>query len=302
MIQGSKMAATALLAAAGFLTVPALAQDAPPVNNGAVSLSGGVDITSQYWFRGIAQENQGIILQPYAEIGFDLYSDDDISVSLFTGVWNSFHASGGFSGGGSVSGGNGWYESDIYAGVGFASGNFEGAITYIDYYGPSGGGSFATEIALSIGYDDSGLWAENGMEGFTLAPSAVLAFELSGAADGAKEGIYLELGIEPNLDNLVDSADLPVSVSFPVTLGLSLDDYYENPTNGDDDFFGYLQLGAVASFPLTSYIGGEYGEWSAHAGVYIILLGDSAEAIAGGGTTGGESLEIFFSGGIGFEY
>ena len=299
MIQGSKMAATALLAAAGFAGVPALAQDAPPANNGAVSLSGGVDLTTQYWFRGIAQENQGIILQPYAEIGFDLYSDDDLSVNLFTGVWNSFHASGGFSGGSSVSGGTGWYESDIYAGIGFASGDFEGAITYIDYFGPSGGGSFATELALSVGYDDSGLWSQNGMEGFTLAPTAVLAFELSGAADGASEGIYLELGIEPNLDNLVDSADLPVSVSFPITLGMSLDDYYE--AAGSDDFFGYLQIGAVASTPLTNYIGSEYGEWSAHAGVYLILLGDNAETLAMG-VTGGESLEIFFSTGVGFEY
>ncbi len=299
MLNRTQSLTAALLAAASFgFAGAASAQDAPPVNQGAINLTGGVDLASQYWFRGIAQENQGFIIQPYADIATELYSDDDVTVGGFVGIWNSFHASGGLSGGNSVSGGTGWYEADLYAGLYAESGDFSGTLTYTDYYAPDGGTSFATELALSVAYDDAGLWAENGAEGFALNPSATLAFELSGAADGQSEGIFLGLGIEPTLDSIVDSADLPVSVSFPIELGLSLDDYYE--VGGDDDFFGYISIGAVASTPLNN-IPAEYGAWEAHVGVYAIILGDNAETLSTG-ITGGESFEVWFGGGIGFDY
>src|SRR5262245_7053171 len=43
------------------------AEPAPEaVNKGKVSLSLGVDFVTEYFFRGISQENQGAIVQPYA--------------------------------------------------------------------------------------------------------------------------------------------------------------------------------------------------------------------------------------------
>ena len=73
-----------------------------------------------------------------------------------------------------------------------------------------------------------------------------MAIELSGQADGGLgEGVYVELGVEPGLH----LEGTPVSLSFPLTVGLSLSDYYEEAP-GNDDVFGYVDLGLVASVPL----------------------------------------------------
>ena len=60
----------------------------------------------------------------------------------------------------------------------------------------------------------------------SLARMPRFAFEVDGQADGGSgEGVYLELGVEPGLD----LGDSPVAVSFPVVLGLSVNDYYQKP-------------------------------------------------------------------------
>ena len=58
----------------------------------------------------------------------------------------------------------------------------------------------------------------------------------------------------------------PVSLSLPVTLGISLADYYEGPL-GQDDRFGYLDIGLVASTELP--IPESYGTWEISAGAQL---------------------------------
>jgi len=62
-----------LLVAIGTLAVLAAAPvRAESPNKGLVSLSVGSDFTTAYFFRGILQERDGFIWQPYGEIGFSL--------------------------------------------------------------------------------------------------------------------------------------------------------------------------------------------------------------------------------------
>lgn len=49
-------------------------------NTGKLSFSAGVDFTTQYFFRGILQENQDFIAQPFGEITATLYEGDRKSV------------------------------------------------------------------------------------------------------------------------------------------------------------------------------------------------------------------------------
>ena len=61
-----------MLAAAALLTclaAPAVAQDANP-NGGAIAVAGALDFTNAYMFRGIRQESDGLIMQPYLDLGF----------------------------------------------------------------------------------------------------------------------------------------------------------------------------------------------------------------------------------------
>ena len=77
--------------------VPLMAGDDGP-NTGKVSLSGGVDFVTAYYFRGIAQETHGFIAQPYVDIGLNILEPDEgwlNSLDLGVGTWNSLHSEHG---------------------------------------------------------------------------------------------------------------------------------------------------------------------------------------------------------------
>ena len=60
------------IAITGLVAGSAAAQDDGP-NNGAVSLGAGIDFSTSYFFRGIIQETEGFIAQPFLEGGISLY-------------------------------------------------------------------------------------------------------------------------------------------------------------------------------------------------------------------------------------
>ena len=157
-----------------------------------------------------------------------------------------------------------WYESDFYAsvGLGFADA-WSTDVTYTAYMSPNQSFGTVKELAFGLAYD--GL----------LSPHATLAVELEGQADGgSNEGTYLELGLEPGL-SVPNSA---VGVSFPVSIGLSLKDYYE--ANISSTTFGFFNVGAILSLPLTA-IPARYGAWEASGGVNLLMFGDALKAING---------------------
>ena len=85
------------------------ADQAAEPNTGNISLSAGFDVTTEYLFRGIFQEDQGAIVQPWFEIGVDLFKSDGPirSAALTFGLWNSLHS--GPSGSGSGGPGGWWW-------------------------------------------------------------------------------------------------------------------------------------------------------------------------------------------------
>ncbi len=250
------------------------------VNDRRVSFTTGIDFSHAYFFRGIRQERDGFIGQPYGNLDFDLYSNPDgrglTGVGFTLGQWNSLHSA---STGADETSNNvpGWYESDFYTGVTLRIDNWEAGIVYTAYTSPSHAFGTTQELALSLQMDDSGL-----LEAFSLFPHALLAFETAGGADGgSEEGVYLELGIEPVLDIVEDAA----SVSFPVTLGFSLGDYYENglPDGAPGHFrdgFGFFGVGAMLAVPLP--VAESFGAWELTGGVQLLSLGSYLEALNDG--------------------
>ena len=87
------LAATALLTC---LAAPAAAQDPADPNPGAITVSGAVDFTNAYLFRGIRQETEGLIMWPYLDLGINLYNGEGSlkSFGVNFGTWNSLHAGG----------------------------------------------------------------------------------------------------------------------------------------------------------------------------------------------------------------
>jgi uncharacterized protein Gcw-chp len=266
----------------------AQAQEAPPVNSGKVAFSLGFDVVTEYWYRGLGQENQGLILQPWIDVTFELLSNDDLTVTGSVGTWNSIH---------DATAGDAWYESDFYAGFGVEMGKVSVGATYINLYNPAGGDIFVEEIDFSLSYDDS----ELGLP-FALNPSATLAIEIDGGSDaGTNKGTYLGLSIEPSVQDILGSDSVPVGLSLPVTVGLGLDDYYEDGM-GNDDTFGYIDIGLVLSTSLDGLIPADYGTWTASFGVHWLSLGDSAENISAAFGTGQDDSSVYATFGLTMEY
>jgi hypothetical protein len=259
----------------GLTAAGAQAQDKGP-NTGRVSLSMGMDWTTHYFFRGILQEDQDYILQPYGDVTFKLLEGQGPLTNLgFTlGLWNSLHGGPTGTGGSTNQDPRMWYEADFYAKLGATLfDDLTAAMIYTAYMSPNGRFATVEELAFSVGYNDSKLLGP-----FALNPSVLIAFELDGQADGGlEEGTYLQIGVTPAY-TFNDKGTYPLTLSLPVVLGLSLGDYYERVgVGGDDDTFGYLSIGLGAGVPL-KFIPASYGAWSAKASLTYITLGDNLKA------------------------
>jgi len=293
---------------ASSLTVTGAAQDGDTAQDEAgdsISLSLGTEVASAYYFRGIPQENQGILHQPGLEIGFGLFeweSGPVQSLGLSVGTWNSFHHDRSSRSGG---GANPWYESDLYVGASLGlAGGLEFGATYTYLYGPNAAGLFAEELAFSLSFDESVLLGD-ALGGLSLGPSVTLVQEVAGGSDGLGRagdlGTYLEIGIEPAFDiDITD--DFAISLSAPLTVGLDVDDYYET-TTGEDSLFGFFQAALAVSVPLP-FIPKRLGSWSLGGSVNLLVLGEPAQDIGAidFGVDSGDDVEFYVSGGLTIEH
>jgi hypothetical protein len=245
-------------------------------------LTGGFDFANAYFFRGIFQDDTGVVMWPYGDLGFALHSGDGIlkSVGVNIGTWNSLHTGDAGSSGPT---GKLWYESDFYAGATLGFGATMVGVTYTAYSSPNQMFGTVKELSFKVAVDDSGL-----LGAAAVKPYVLLAQELDGQADGgANEGTYLELGIGPGFSLS------KMSVTVPVKVGLSLSDYYEGLTG--DETFGFASFAGVVTVPLTS-APTKFGSWNIHGGVEFLMLGDRNEAVFG------DSSHVIGSIGIGLSY
>lgn len=260
-------------APAGLDEAPAAQHEAPAgqdkaapegPNTGAFHFELGAEWTSAYYFRGLLQENDGFILQSWLDIDVDLTKGESWALTANLGIWNSTHSDADTAGT-TDSFLKYFYETDLYAGLGLDVDSWTFGLSYVEYTSPSDAFSSIGEIDLAVGFDDSALWDDK----FALNPSLTLAFEVDDT--GGSEGTYLQLGIAPGFSH--DFGKTTIDFAFPVTLGLGLDDYYID-SNGDNDLFGYVDVGADASIPLG--LPSRFGAWSLTGGVHLLVLGDAA--------------------------
>ena len=242
-------------------------------NTGRISLNFGVDFATAYYFRGIAQEQNGANFQPSGSLSFKLIENAGPLTALTAtpGFWNNWHAGGGtivdpvdpqF-----------WYESDlIFTLAATLWENVTLGLTYTAYTSPNDSFKTVQELAFSLSLNDS-KW----LGAFALNPSLLVAGEVEGQADaGSARGVYLQLGINPSYTVAPQSA-YPLTISFPVTLGLSGHSYYEFGTT-KNPAFGYVQLGPVFSVPL-GFIPKSFGTWTVKGAAEFLFLGETLKAL-----------------------
>lgn len=274
--QLARLASSGVLVAMLAAPVSVGAQEQKGPNTGRISLSAGLDYTTDYYFRGIRQETIDPIIQPYGSVTFKLYEGKAwlTGLGLTLGTWNSLHwGPSGVEGNVSTNDLDLWYESDFIATL--AAQLFEDltfSTTYTAYMSPNGVFSTVQEVAFGLGYNDSKLLGP-----FALNPNVLLAVETAGQADaGAQKGLYLQIGVAPGR-TFLSATSYPVSVSVPLTVGLGLRDYYQFAGNRDDDTFGYFSGGVTAGVPL-AFIPASYGSWQLKGGIQFLFLGDNLRA------------------------
>ena len=134
-----------------FLTAsPAWAQGSADPNPGNLTMTGGIDFLNAYLFRGIPQDDTGVVMWPYGDLGIALHSGDGVfkSLGVNVGLWNSLHTGNAGLDGPSE---KLWYESDFYAtfGLGFGAGTSLG-VTYTAYTSPNGVFNTVRELSFKF--------------------------------------------------------------------------------------------------------------------------------------------------------
>jgi hypothetical protein len=259
----------------GLYSSGVFAEDEP-----SPTASFGVDIASRYYYRGIIQNRKGVNLQPYLGVGLPLVSTDGYSLNYTLGTWNSFQP--GNEAPKDATAPRAWYESDLYTGLSFSYLGFSVSPTYTAYTSPNGSYATIHELSLGLSYDDSWVYKDMLNGKFSgIQPHIAAAFELDGTAFGEKEGIYLELGIQPT-GTPFDADYLAIDLSLPITAGFSLNDYYEFidsvTDKKTDDALGYLSFGLSAALRL-KFMPKRLGNWKVTGAAQLLLLtGDNLKA------------------------
>ncbi len=244
------------------------ASTSTPVGS-AISVQLNLDFTNAYFYRGIRQQDKGLIVQPAARLTTRLVDDAEFKLDGFLATWNSFGPNGGTQTGALF---EDWYESDLYAGFTLSHGKLSLTTSYTFLTSPSDAFQTVEELGFTLALDDSE-W----MKELALKPYVTLAIETgSNGSDNPDldNGTYLELGVAPGFS--LDVANTPVAFTFPASVGLSLSDYYQDAT-ASDDTFGFAQIGAKAAIPLGEP--GRFGTWTLNAGASFLFLGDHTEAL-----------------------
>jgi hypothetical protein len=246
----------------------------------------GLAVVSEYISRGVVNENQGFIAQPYLDLYFKLYEGDGFlnKISLNLGIWSSIHSNHTFATPGTSL--PAWYEFDWTPGLSFVfAKNFTFSASWFDFDFVSSGGR-AGNLYLNLAYDDSGA-----LGAFALHPhvAAMKTFIGNGVGvPGGDHAWYYEVGIAPS------HAFGPVTITVPLTVGLG------NETYAGDDY-GFFSAGINASVPL-AFVPSRWGVWTATAGFTYWNLGDNAAAASAPALTNGDKDQFVFSGSIGLTF
>jgi hypothetical protein len=299
---------------AGLLAIPAVSfagtassgKESKPivekVKESCITGDLGVNVASQYISRGLVFENQGAIIQPYADLYFKLYEGEGFfsKATLNLGIWNSFHSRHTDAGlasrdpkvpnnpGNSTT--RGWYEFDFTAGVSLTFlKNFTITPSYFTFLSPNDGFNTFQGLNVKLAYDDTDLLGK-----FALHPYVQVLWELENkAGNGADEGLYYEVGIAPTL------AAGPVTFSFPIAAGFGSNDFYAS----EGLTYGFSSAGVSAAYALT-FVPECLGTWTVTAGAtYYHLSTDSGLLTFNeNNVRDRDHNEYVFSGGLGIAF
>ncbi|MCC6421092.1 MAG: hypothetical protein IT429_22885 [Gemmataceae bacterium] len=268
------------------------------------------DFSTAYFYRGIGQENEGLAqldaeirVRPYEDRMSDVFNKFDAVVKF-----RSFHTFGPTAN--TPSGGNEkFYELDFDGGIEFTG--FERLLLGLYQTNRIGVNQQLADVhafETKLAFDDS-----TPAFPFSLQPYALLTIEYMGDSDGGNpnshapgfgQGIYLELGVRPEFDLLrIESFKRPITLAVPVRIGLSLSNYFEDPS-GQDQTFGYGQIGLELNIPLLTMAtaGDQWILLDLTTGGSVLFLGGPLQRLSEFNGTGDSPVVVIGTVGLEFTY
>jgi hypothetical protein len=241
-----------------------------------LTVTGGVDFRNQYFFRGYNYVSSGLIAQPYLVAGYSVYKDPDLAITPHGGAWFDLTEQSSHREPGEKQSITHVREFRGDLGVALEVHKFVFDFQYVFYNSPAEAFSDTHEIGVDVRYDDRAAWRDKPfLSG--LNPTFSLFYEARDERDD-DYNTFVGVGIEPALKSF-EVGRLPVTVSFPVTVGGSYDGYYKD-ADGHNSNFGYWEAGVRAALPLGRSVFGL--SWSLDAEVdYVNLMARSARAANG---------------------
>jgi hypothetical protein len=235
-------------------------------------ITGGLDVRSQYFFRGYNRISSGLAVQPYADIGYTVFDNGKVAITPHAGGWADIAEQKGPNPPVHIN------EFRYILGVGVQVSHVLLDFQYVNYSSPSDAFDETREIGVDARYDDRWCWrADSRCPLVALNPSFSLFYEAKDFRDN-DYNTFVGVGLEPTLRTF-EVGRLPLTVSFPLTVGGSYDGYYKDD-DGHTSTFGFWEAGVRCGLPLGRWVYG--GRWWVDAEVdYIRLLADSAEAANG---------------------
>jgi hypothetical protein len=223
----------ALLGAAPLLAAGTmcLAEEEKPYVTGTLALTVDTHFVSygaDVW--GAGKDWDKPLFHPSIELGFDLGG----GFKGILGTWWDVNNNATSSIGNSIQ------EVDVWAGLGYGTGNWNFTVLYQEWL-------YAEQseriVDLKAGYSH---W---------LNPSATLHFRVDNGFDDDLNGLVAVVGVAPS-KTFEDLSNL--TLSLPVNVAYNTEDFH-----GGDSGLTYVSIGANASIPLTFM----RGNWSFNAGV-----------------------------------
>ena len=240
-----------------------------PVTRPRTTVTSGIDTASSYMFRGLYQEDRGVVAPAYVDMRIPLHAGRGAvsAVRANVGMWNSFHSGPTGAQGRSSA----WYEADYYASLTATAGRWSPGAIFTLVTSPNEAFSTVYEVGASVEFDDSD-------QRVPLAPRAFFVMELAGQMDGGNvPGRYAEVSVKPTRA-LGRSGAMTFAMAMPVKAGTSLRGYYESGVSGSPVF---ASAGIVPSVTVAA----PRVSFELHAGLELMRLGAAPSAFNRGQRT-----------------
>ena len=268
---------------AALLVETSSAQDAAsPELAPRFSGSAQIGVADKYIYHGYILENQGAIIQPEFEVLARFYSGEGIltKASLRLYVFSSFqtHESRDEKTDAMI---HAWYEVQVETGIVLElAKHFTFSASYVRFESPNYAfiASNAAEFILSV--DDSE-W----LGAYALHPHVSWFRPFPGGWQSSDEGSYFEFGIEP--ERSFGKSERPVTVSFPIAVGLGQKRYYLG------EHFGFFSAGVAVSVPL-AFIPTNWGDWNLGLSGAYYRLGRNVANSSNGGVRDESAFSLIF--------